>query len=193
MRAYDKLPEAQPNKSFPIGDIVNSPLADVYISAMENEDWYEFLEYVEVTYTAKDQTWSENVVHGLTLELVQLWDHGKDGGSLALRGFKIASSFLNETNLLPRHRAELRMEVIHMKHTVDIAEFALRAWTGMAHSHPRIFAYHQSLYSFAEKEADLSTRENAERFIAGLSLPYMLAYTGSMLELAENELSDANK
>lgn len=152
---------------------------------MEENEWDEFMSYVHATYTPEHDGYLARVNHLMAENLCKQWDAGQ-GKNYTQTGFQIARSFIGETNLLPAYDAELRMSLIRMKHENTVHDFARSAWHGMAHSHPRVFAYHEMLFQFAEKELDLSSTESAAQFIAGLSLPYMMSTAACLANEAKD-------
>lgn len=178
---YEKLPATINNQPFPVGDIVNSRLADEYCHMVDNDDWDDLLSYADQTYAPIDtDTWTMRMNHLMAEQLCVQWDYDNNGNNFAKTGFKLARSLIRTTDMLPSYDAELRMTLIHMKQLTTAKNFATAAWCGMRYSHPRVHAYHERLLTRATDQLNLGAGNNTEVFIAGLSLPYTLSVISSM-------------
>jgi hypothetical protein len=175
MRTPDRIPETMKGEPFPYGDIELNPEADEWLAVIEEDDWDEFMDDIDRSFESySSPNYLARLNHTLAKSLCEHWDESA-GGEYALTGYKIAQRFLHESDVLPEPNAELRMALIQMKHENTAMDFARSAWHDMSAQHPRVFAYHEKLFQYAENESELEIMENAEQFLAGLSLPYMLS------------------
>lgn len=178
---YEKRPLTLTDQPFPLGDIINSRLADEYCQMVDTEEWDDLIIHADQSYGPTDaDTYVMYMNHLMAEQLCTHWDNQNGGNNFAKTGFKLARSLIRMTDMLPPYDAELRLTLIRMKHESSAKDFAHAAWHGMRISHPRVHAYHERLLTRAADQLDLGAGDNTELFIAGVSLPYVLSVTSSI-------------
>lgn len=182
MEYPERLPVTLGNQQFPIGDITE-PLkieqVDSWIEDVSDYDFGRLSNYIQ--YSSKPNGMDNAAVsdnHRAALDLCRRWDMAQgDKRKFAVTGFVVARAFQNATKLLPNLVSDITPEIDRMRREQfdNARSFGKAAWAGMELSHPSVFAQHEKLLRLSEEKFDLQPDKNKDYFLAGMTLPYMLA------------------
>jgi hypothetical protein len=183
MEAYpDTLPATRKNMQFPMGDVGLShkvSAIDQWIEQKGAFDAHQLGRYLGNHSRPKDtEKTSIRKNHAAAIELCRQWDEDQDELKLAVIGFAVIRTFTNEvSSILPafdRDMTDVLMEM-RTKHPIDARTFGKFAWAGMQFSHPAVASQLEKIITMFEGRFGLYDDERKERFLAGLTLPYVMA------------------
>ena len=178
----EKLPATLEKKQFPMGDINLSHKIEMIDQWIEDKSAYDSRQLGNyLGYRSRPQGTDKFIVHknhAAAIELCKHWDEQQDELKLTAIGFGVIRAFTNDIpSLLPVFDKDVTDVLLEMRtnHPIDARHFGKFAWAGMQFSHPSLSAQLEKIIDMFEGRFGLDDSARRERFLAGLTLPYVMA------------------